>query len=295
MSRFFLGAALATLAACGRPDPDPGPPPAIPEPSPGEVAAPPEPAVLELPFPSQPPLLRWDFSPARVHGYYVNRQSTTALGALFLDTAQRETVTTREEGRVNLRGGTDRVAQADFKLTPRHREASGKPQDVNRMAAEHFTVEVSETGGLTQVHPLSGDPDPFLLAFLFPLPPGPPDPGPSFERRLDLPAQPGRHARTGTIRTTLSGYAKVDQYECARLVSELDLSLAVAAPAEGQGRVRGRIVSYFACQERRFVHVSAVLVTSLRTRTVVTRADGSRTWSVGEYDETATVTARIGS
>jgi hypothetical protein len=74
--------------------------------------------------------------------------------------------------------------------------------------------------------------------------------------------RPGtRDLTPGTITTRLAGYAKVGRYECARLESEFEI--ATEKPSD-RLLLRGRVLSFFALAERKFIRASAAVSTSSR-------------------------------
>ena len=74
--------------------------------------------------------------------------------------------------------------------------------------------------------------------------------------------RPGtRDLTPGKITTRLAGYAKVGRYECARLESEFEI--ATEKPSD-RLLLRGRVLSFFALAERKFIRASAAVSTSSR-------------------------------
>jgi len=171
---------------------------------------------------------------------------------------------------------------------------NGRAQDTNTLQPTLFQAEAEEDGRVANVKILKGEGDPVLFDLLWVLPSKPLAKSESFERTINVAAIEGRAAQKGTARTMLTGYAKFESHECARLVTDVDLEMSPAPPAEGRGRTRARIVVYFSVADRRPVFVEAAVATRLATRTKVAHRDGPPVWSLGTLDCLARFVARIG-
>jgi hypothetical protein len=210
------------------------------------------------------------------------------------DPVDKREARTRSDGHLDVRG-TGSIGRVECKLSTREYSINAEPQDVNKRPPILFTAEMEGGGRLADLRVLKGEADPVLFDVLLTLPPKPLSVGASDERRVEIVQKGDRPGQSGTIRSTLTGYAKVERYECARLVTELDVEMTPVPPAEGRGRSRGRVVAYFAIAERRIVRVDALIVTSVRTRSRVSHAGGPAVWSVGTLDATTRFTAQLGS
>ena len=140
-----------------------------------------------------------------------------------------------------------------------------------------------------------GEPDTLFFELCFALPPKALAVGESSERAIHVLATGDRLAQKGTARTTLAGFAQVEGRECARLVTEVDLAIEPAAPAEGHGRKRVRIVAYFDLRARRFLRIDAAVAIAIRTRARIAHGTGPKLWSVASLDTLLRFSARHGS
>jgi hypothetical protein len=198
------------------------------------------------------------------------------------------------EGHVDFRGAGSERAKIEYRLAPLEYVADGVKEDVNKLPAMIFTAQMQEDGSIFDVNVRSGVLDPLLFDIVFALPARPLATGESFERPIDLPAKEDRPARRGTARTTLTGWAKVGPHECARLETLVSLEMASAPPAEGVGKLTGRVVAYFAPEARRFESAELGMAIHMRTRAQVAHGDGPKVWTVASLDTGVRFRAVIG-
>jgi len=201
----------------------------------------------------------------------------------------------RYDGYVDLKGAGGGIARVEYKLALREDVVNGAKQDVNRRPPEMFTAHMEDAGTLFDVKVARGEPDTLFFELCFALPPKALAVGESSERAIHVLATGDRLAQKGTARTTLAGFAQVEGRECARLVTEVDLAIEPAAPAEGHGRKRVRIVAYFDLRARRFLRIDAAVAIAIRTRARIAHGTGPKLWSVASLDTLLRFSARHGS
>lgn len=255
--------ALLSTAGCSKEPPPAPPPPPMPQ-----VPVPPAPPLpelgearfrdwsevdeekfLELPPPAAPPVLKWDFTSGRRYGY----DFSESLSQRIEGTAggKRSLITSREKNRgvFEFAAGRDHTALAMSKIQTQEaflndqaiaRESFAKrpPSVAEVFVDEDGTTESKSSKGLADVR--------LYFQCLFALQPGVRDLAP------------------GKITTKLAGYSKVGRYECARLESEFEI--ATEKPVE-RALIRGRVLSYFAPAERKFIRASAAVANSSRGNT----------------------------
>ena len=260
----FLGLALA-LAGCSKeppsqPPPVPAPAPPVAAPAPPEPALPPPgearlrewsevdgEAALSLPAPPQEPLLRWDFSPGLRRVYDISE--TVAQKVERSAEGKTASARTREKSRgvVEVVTGPDRTALAAMRIETQEAfvdDRNALPEGAEKQPPSTSEAVLSEDGA-AEPRTSRGRADA------------------RFTVQTLLALKPGEHALAfGTVRTRVAGYAKVEQYECARIESEFEL--ASDKPSE-RHLMRGRSIGYFALAERKFIRAAAVVATSSRS------------------------------
>ena len=242
-------------AGCGQDSPppppaDPGPElPPIGEVAPSEAVRIDEEKLIEVPPPPRREPLRWDFSPGRRYAYEVS-QRLNQVTVIASGTAR--TVTRSEDrngGYFEFTAAGGATAQVRVKIQTRSSLIDGRPappEAIERQPPTKFECRIGEDGVPTSGRKVSGASDPLIF----------------FDALLAL--QEGeRKSADGAVRTKLTGYFKVERYECARLESEFEFS-----PGFSSGRtvLRGRCVAYFALRERRFVRAEASIAQAIRTK-----------------------------
>jgi hypothetical protein len=201
----------------------------------------------------------------------------------------------RYDGYVDLKGAGGGIARVEYKLALREEIVDGVKQDVNKAPPGMFTAQMEETGTLLDVKVARGEPDTFFFELYFALPARPLAVGESSERAINVLALGDRLGQKGSARTTLAGFAQVEGRECARLVTDVDLAIEFAAPAEGHGRKRARIVAYFDLRARRFLRIDAAVALAMRTRAHIAHGTGPKLWSLASLDVLTRFSARHGS
>lgn len=260
MRRAGISLLIALLLGCSRKAPAP---PVVTPPS--SPTIPPEPALpalaelqfrdwsdveedsfLPLPGPAAPPDLRWDFSPGRRYGYefmeMLNQRIERTAGGRTASYTSHE----KNLGVFEFAAGRDRTALAMMKIRTSEVFINDArvPQDPEKKNQGSVSECIVTEEGMTDPVKEKGLADARLyLQSLFSVRPG----------MRDL--VPGR------ITTRLAGYFKVGRYECARLESEFEM--AGEKPSE-RHLLRGRVVSFFALAERKFIRASASVASSTR-------------------------------
>jgi hypothetical protein len=156
--------------------------------------------------------------------------------------------TSREKNRgvFEFAAGRDRTALAMAKIQTQEASLNDQPIARESFAKKPASVSeciVSEDGAAESKSTKGGADSRMYFQSLFALQPG--------ERDL----APGR------ITTRHAGLFKVQQYECVRIESEFEI--ATDKPSE-KLLLRGRVIGYFAVQERKFVRASVAAATSSR-------------------------------
>ncbi|HZE98049.1 MAG TPA: hypothetical protein VE981_13550 [Planctomycetota bacterium] len=261
MRRAGISLALALLLGCGKEPPPPAPPAPPVKPVPPEPPLPPlaevrlrdwsdveEETFLQLPDPTSPPGLKWDFSSGKRYGYdfseTLNQKIERRAGDRKASYGSRE----KNRGVFEFAAGRDRTALAMMKIqtveayindtaVPRDSEDKQKPQ------GSVSECVVSEDGTTDEVKAKGLADSRLYLQSLFSL-------------------QTGTHELVpGRISTRRAGYFKVGRYECVRLESEFEM--AGEKPSE-RHLLRGRVVSFFSFEERKFIRASASVSSSTR-------------------------------
>ncbi len=94
--------------------------------------------------------------------------------------------------------------------------------------------------------------------------------------------------------TTLTGFARVERYRCARLETEFEMKLAPSATdGSGAGKMRGRVVAYFAVPEGCFVRIDAAVSFAYATRQKSSKPDRGEIWNVGTTESHTLIRARL--
>jgi hypothetical protein len=260
MRRGGISLVLALLLGCSKKPPAPPeiPPPPV-QPAPPEPPLPPlaevrfrewaeveEETFLRLPDRPSGPELRWDFAPGRRYGYdfseTLNQRIERRAGERSAAYDSRE----RNRGVFEFAAGRDRTALAMMKIQTVEAFINDNriPQDPAKKTQGSVSECIVGEDGTTDPVKEKGLADARLyLQSLFAV-------------------RTGTHELVpGRITTALAGYYKVGRYECVRLESEFEM--AGEKPSE-RHLIRGRIVSFFAPAERKFVRASAAVASSTR-------------------------------
>lgn len=252
--------AAVLVAGCSKEQPPPPPAPIAPKPSVPEPALPPlgtvnfrdwgdidEEQYLSLPLPPSPPALKWDFAPGHREAYTFSESLTQRMereseGKRALNTSRE-----KNKGFFEFVAGRDRTALGTAKIQTQEASLNDQviaPESFAKRPPSVCECIVSEDGQ-TEVKSAKGLVDARIyVQSLFALQPG------------------TRELKPGTITTRLAGAFKVERYDCVRLESEFEI--ATQKPSE-RLLLRGRVVSYFALAERKFIRASASVATSSRT------------------------------
>ncbi|HVR86747.1 MAG TPA: hypothetical protein VMU54_20660, partial [Planctomycetota bacterium] len=251
---------LALLLGCSKEPPAkpvPPPPPTVPVPP-----EPPLPALaevqfrdwsevdeqqfLELPDPASPPQFLWDFTPGLRYGYEFSETLNQRIERSAGDRKASYTSREKNRGVFEFAAGRDRTAMTLMKIQTVEAFINDArvPQDPEKKNQGSVSECVVSEDGTTEPIKAKGLADSRLyLQSLFSV-------------------TPGTHELTpGRITTKTAGYYKVGRYECARLESEFEM--ASEKPSE-RYLLRGRVVSYFALAERKFIRASAAVGSSSR-------------------------------
>jgi len=260
MRRGRISVVLAALlfSGCGKEDPPaPPPPPAIP--APPEPPLPPlgevrfrdwsevdEEKFLDLPVPSTPPAPAWNFSPGQRYGY--DFSETISQRMLQEAAGKRAQNRSREKNRglYEFAAGRDHTALARAKIQTQElylNDQAASHESFAKKPASTLDCVVGEDGTTEPTSEKKVIDDRMYMQALFALRPG------------------TRELTPGKITTRLAGYAKVGRYECARLESEFEI--ATEKPSD-RLLLRGRVLSFFALAERKFIRASAAVSTSSR-------------------------------
>jgi len=259
MRRARISVVLALLAAgCAKEDP-PAPPPPPVKPAPPEPPLPPlgevrfrdwsevdEEKFLELPAPAAAPEPSWDFSAGKKYGY----DFSETISQRMLQEAQgkRAQNRSREKNRgvYEFAAGRDRTALARAKIQTQElylNDQAASHESFAKKPPSTLDCVVSEDGTTEPKSEKRAFDDRMYVQALFALRPGTRDLSP------------------GKITTRVAGYAKVGRYECVRLESEFEI--ATEKPSDHL-LLRGRVLSFFALAERKFIRASAAVSTSSR-------------------------------
>ncbi|HLY11739.1 MAG TPA: hypothetical protein VKW04_20730 [Planctomycetota bacterium] len=260
MRRVGTSLLLALLLGCTKKAPPPPAPPAAPV-----APAPPEPPLpalaevrfrdwsdveeeqfLRLPDPAAAPVLKWDFTPGRRYGYDFTETLNQRIERSAGDRKASYTSREKNRGVFEFAAAPDRTAMALMKIQTVEVYMNDQkiPQDPEKKNQGSVSECVVTEDGATDPVKEKGLADARLyLESLFAVKPG----------TRELP--PGR------ITTRMAGCFKVGRYECVRLESEFEM--AAEKPSQHH-LLRGRVVSFFALSERKFIRASAAVASSTR-------------------------------
>lgn len=274
MRRFVLAAALVVLSACdGAPPPpptnDPPPPfPALPELKPSEDFSKDE--FLELP--DGPAAFAWDLREDVHHNFGYEQESHFVVSASGGGQSGKLVSRTRWKGDGKVVGGGAR-GEMVFISAPIAQWNNNQPlssEELNKVPKAVIQYMLREDGVFESAVVRSGQEDPMFDLF-FALPSKPLKPGEKDTREVHLARIPEAAKYHGQQEIAHGGRRKVGRHECVKLLSRVDLE--VTPPADGNGRLIGRIASYFDPKERKFVRVDAVLVIAFDVRREMRPAD----------------------
>jgi hypothetical protein len=260
MRRAGISLVLALLLGCSK---EPPSKPTLPSPPPVQV--PPEPPLpalaevrfrdwnevdeqqfLRLPDPGPAPQFQWDFTPGRRYGYEFSESLSQRIERSAGDRKASYTSREKNRGVFEFAAGRDRTAMTLMKIQTVEAFINDVrvPQDPEKKNQGSVSECVVSEDGTTEPVKAKGLADSRLyLQSLFTV-------------------KPGTHELTpGRITTKPAGYFKVGRYECVRLESEFEM--ASEKPSE-RYLLRGRVVSYFALAERKFLRASAAVSSSSR-------------------------------
>jgi hypothetical protein len=275
MKRLVLAAAVAMLAACGRPA-EPPPPPSIP--------APPLPPLPELkpsedfskddflPLPDAPAGFSWDLREGVSHSYGYEQESHLIVTASGAGQSGKVASRTQWKGDAKVVGGGGR-GELVFVSAPIAQWNNNQPlssEELNKVPKQVVQVMVREDGVFESRTVRSGQEDPKLDLF-FALPSRELKPGEKETKEVHLSHVPEDAKYHGSQEIAHAGRRKVGRHECVKLLSKVDLE--AVPPGDGQGRMFGWIASYFDPKERRFVRVEAALVLAVDVRREMRPAD----------------------
>jgi hypothetical protein len=211
----------------------------------------------EAESPPEAPSLRWDFSKPVVHAYdhVQTMESTMSLGMdMKLDAA----------GTVLLRSKGNDVAalvMKDMKMNMASKMGTGGEEQTMKSEPPVFVVPGVKEDGSMKTGNSSAE---IFLQFLFPLPPKPLRVGESAAVPATMPfnAMGSVLSVEGTSTITLTKYVMIDGRRCARLETNIDV------PEDLTGTykcvTRGKSISYFDVERRRFVSVEVALVMGMQ-------------------------------
>jgi hypothetical protein len=205
-----------------------------------------EDSFLRIADPADPPDLHWDFSPGRRYGYEFIETLTQRIERNAGGRSASYTSREKNHGVFEFAAGRDRTALAMMKIRTSEVFINDVrvPQDPEKKNQGSVSECIVTEDGMTDPVKEKGLADARLyLQSLFSVKAG----------TRDL--VPGR------ITTRLAGYFKVGRYECARLESEFEM--ASEKPSE-RHLLRGRVVSFYALAERKFIRASASVASSTR-------------------------------
>jgi hypothetical protein len=251
--------AAVLIAGCSKEEPPSPPPPPPAKPALPEPPLPPlgevrfrdwsevdEEKFLELPAPAEAPEPKWDFSPGKKYGY----DFSETISQRMLQEAQgkRAQNRSREKNRgvYEFAAGRDRSALARAKIQTQElylNDQAASHESFAKKPPSTLDCVVGEDGTTEPKSEKRAIDDRMYMQALFALRPG------------------TRDLTPGKITTRLAGYAKVGRYECARLESEFEI---VTEKPSDRLLLRGRVLSFFALAERKFVRASAAVSTSSR-------------------------------
>jgi len=205
-----------------------------------------EPEGIALEVPSGPVGLRWSFPAGAVIEYELLQKGER------VDHAQGGApVPMRFEGAILLRAQGEGKASMTFMIAPEGVAL------LDREKLLRLDYGVTEDGSVYPTSDTSARAGGLELDILFSLPPRALALGESFEREIRVKGKGTTPAQFGSLRTTLAGFVKIRRHACARLESLLDLRLRPAEGSSlvGEGRMKARILSFFAVEEGFFTEV----------------------------------------
>jgi hypothetical protein len=232
--------------------------------------------------------LRWDFSPGAKYVYRIDQSMANLSTARDPFGTQRLRSTLRGEGIFEIQAGRERTAKAWYKLSLKEWLQNDQPQDINKQPPAKIEWTLREDGSVAESKSHSGG-EAEGLEFLFELPRGELRPGSRTERPH---RSVGTYRITGTVATTLTGYARVERWTCARLVTEF--SLVMGPPLDdgnGAGSMIGKIVAYFG--DGRFVRVDGAISFVWHTRQHYRNPGERPRWNVGTLESHTLLQARF--
>jgi hypothetical protein len=296
--------AAVLLAGCGRP-PEPEPPPDPPAP---EIPAIPEIETAgagEIDLDAHPVLppaggaaaLAWDFSERAHHVYgYLQESHLVLTSDARGEKTTRVTMRSRHEGIAEFVGGGGGRGVLRFKSTPREQRVNDHPmtgEELNQIKPVLFECLLGEDGVFTSWKKISGETDYPLLDLLFALPGKPLAPGDRDSREVHVARGQNDFQYHGKLTISHAGRRKVGRSECVKLLSEVEIELT--PPAEGRGRMRGRIAGYFDPEARRFARVEAAFSLAAHTRALLRPKDPKIApfWNLGGMRSDTRITLEL--
>jgi len=259
MRRERISFLLAVLLAGCTPDDPPAPPPPPVKPAPPEPPLPPlgdvqfrewsevdDEKFLDLPAPAAPAELKWDFSPGRKLGY--DFAETISQRMVQEANGRRAQNRAREKNRgvFEFAAGRDRTALTRARIQTQElylNDQAAARESFAKKPPSLLEGVVNEDGTTEFKSDKRGLDDRMYVQALFALRPG------------------TRDLTPGKITTRVAGYSKVGRYECARVESEFEI---LTEKPSDRLLLRGRVLGYFALEERKFIRASAAVSTSSR-------------------------------
>lgn len=221
---------------------------------------------------SPAPLLRWDFSKKRVVAYSYSQtvDASTTMGNAKAPMAQKMdgsgvlAVKSEVGGTANLvlNNMTMKMVM-DFSADgtagkDTHHEMS---QEIPPIVIQGLSEDGAAKWGDSDIE--------MLLKMLFPLPNKPLNVGESSESpgRFPINLMGSKVYATGSMKTTLTGYVKIDGAVCARLETDTDISKLELPPelnAKCTAAMKGRSIFYFDVNDRSFASGEVAIMLSMR-------------------------------
>jgi len=210
--------------------------------------------------PQEAPLLRWDFSRPAVQAYdytqTMEMESTMGPGMGMKINGAGTVLLKSKENDVAI------LVMKDMKMNMTSEMDVGGGENMMKTAAPPIVVTGVKEDGSMKTGNSSAE---ILLQFLFPLPPKPLRVGESAAVPATMPfnAMGSVLFVEGTSTITLTGYVTIDGRRCARLETDIDVSkldVPEELTATYECVTRGKSISYFDVERRRFVSVEVALV-----------------------------------
>ena len=295
--------AAAFLAGCGRPPepeapPDPPAPelPALPDFEPAGAGEIERDAHAVLPPAGGAASLAWDFSERAHHVYGYAQESHLVVTSDARGDTTSASMRGRHDGIAEFVGGGGGRGVLRFKSTPREQTVNDQPitgEELNQIKPVLFECLLREDGDFTSWTKHSGDTDYPLLDLLFALPGKPLAPGDRDTREVHRAGGRNDFQYHGKLTISHAGRRKVGRSECVKLLSEVEIELT--PPADGKGRMRGRIAGYFDPETRRFAKVEAVFSMAAHTRTLLRPKDEKigPFWNIGKLRSDTKITLEL--